>query len=442
MRAAILRFGLAWALLCAGCEVDILPELQVPGEIDDNISAVDCSALLKGDVAVSSGVKPEAISSCGIDGNVTVNGQSQAKQLDLLRNIATITGNLTINFNGDFKYLENLQRVDGNLNIQGSLTGVSGLTKLASVGGKVDLGGNKLDTAGLKSLSSVGGDCSLHNMKSLSLPALKRVDGRLVITGNFASLTGLPKLTVVGGNLHLGPTQMKSLAGMNNLEEVGGGLYVDVAQNLEGFGPLKSVTSWGKNAKNQLPDIRIRQATSIKSLVGLENVVRANFFRFEGGLANAQGTGPKGLKQATYVQFLNTGVQIVNGFEGLTKLVGTTIQGNPNLTSVTYTKLADAGSVSISGNPKLTSVALPALANQGGAFTIADNASLTSLSIPSAPSFDNFTLRNLPALKQLDAGKLGSIKNLQICDTGLPKATVDAIYTKAGKSLPQTSSCK
>ncbi len=128
------------------------------------------------------------------------------------------------------------------------LKDLTGLSALTTVGGSLLISGNNLleSLAGLEQLASVGGDLILrynHNLADISaLSKLTEIPGELMVgkkvgptiysftvrgESDVISLDGLQGITSVGGDVTLADMELSDLAGLRNLEEIGGDLWME-----------------------------------------------------------------------------------------------------------------------------------------------------------------------------------------------------------------------
>ncbi len=255
-----------------------------------------------------------------LKGDVFIGGD--LTNLNGLNNIASVSGNLEINYSSTLTNLNglgNLTFVGGDLTIRGgktiwggciypALTSLAGLEKLTSIGGGFSLSCLKInDFSGLGNLKSIGGDFDVHytdinnftGMENLSsiggsfhlgffggadmngiwgnnqfltsfagLNNLTFIGGSIQILGqqSLTSLTGLDNLdSISSGILIFGNPSLTTLAGLYNLTFIGGSLDVSVNDGLTNLTGLDNLTSIGGS-------LSVSENRVLTSLKGIENI--------------------------------------------------------------------------------------------------------------------------------------------------------------------------
>jgi len=139
-----------------------------------------------------------------VDGNVLVHGNARLRDLAGLRGLSEIPGTLWLSGNNhyqsslsDLRDLANLERVGGNVQIEGhkALDDLAGLEKLAEIGRdlKLSLNGAELDVSALGSLRRVGGDIDGYHQKVRGLDAWTSIDR---VEGDIRFAIGTPSAEV------------------------------------------------------------------------------------------------------------------------------------------------------------------------------------------------------------------------------------------------------
>jgi hypothetical protein len=314
-----------------------------------------------------------------LEGDATVAGPHD---LEPLRGIGVVTGNLRINGVSDLSSLRCLTRVGADLWLgpddsiptsqglhgppgpnESALTHVDDLAGLASVGRDLVVTGHDglVNLDGLRGLTSVGGTLRVtHNPVLRTLDSLAELSnvGALNVSDN-AALTSLDGLENLGGRIS-GEVQISINEALTNL---------DALMNVTGVDGELGVTS--------NPAL-----TSLDGLSGLSGPVRGLFVQDCNSLTNLDGlsglSGPVGGDQVgQLVVYQNDALTNVDGLSGLSGAVGgglmlvrnrslTDLDGLRNVTGV--------GGLYVDSNPALENLrGLAALAAVGGAFEVVDN---------------------------------------------------------------------
>ena len=183
-------------------------------------SAADAEAMcasanaVAGDVVIAGGVVVDCL--CEVDGGLIVAGN------DVSLPVLSKVGSLTMT--GGALYVPDLQTIDGDLVVTGSLTALD-LPRLVSVGGDFVVAGNtQLTSVDTYRLRTVGGDVEISGNPVLDrltgTDTLESVGGeiRLIDNGGPATPGGFYSLDSVGGSIHIsGNSGMTSLAGFSQL---------------------------------------------------------------------------------------------------------------------------------------------------------------------------------------------------------------------------------
>lgn len=175
--------------------------------------------------------------------------------LDSLRQLDSISGNLAIRYNNalsSLKGLQELEFVGGDLFLitNTSLSSLNGLRNLGFVGGSVSIFSNDalLDLGGLSKLDSIGNFLAISENASIT------------------NLRGLENLTKVGDNLLLQSNpSLQNLNGLDKLIGIGRGLRIMNNNSLMDLNSLGNLTTING-------PLRVLDNSSLTSLYGLENL--------------------------------------------------------------------------------------------------------------------------------------------------------------------------
>lgn len=194
---------------------------------------------------------------------------TNAAELESLRGVTDVTGNLTIKapFIGSLEPLRALVSVGKNLIIEGSntLVDLKGLGWLDQVGGSFTLRNNAAlaNAEGLTALRSVTGDVTVESNPALSVLALgplQVVQGSVNVSNN-AQLTridGSRLRSVVGSVQLLNHPKLESLGAFTGLGAIGGSLSItncDALVHLRDLGALRDVASLVLRGNAKLTDL-------------------------------------------------------------------------------------------------------------------------------------------------------------------------------------------
>lgn len=265
-----------------------------------------------------------------INGNVIISGARESiTNLDGLRHIEIIDGNLTIRALGNIvtlSGLENLQQVGGDFSIAGNaslsrielspslthtrsirieanprLQVIDGFTRLTSIARDLSIKNNDqcMSIRGFRNLVSAGSLFILWNQQLTKIPGLANLDslsGALNITGNpsLPDYKGLKSLKFVGGDLiadaktfeglgniksvlgsirlnNMSPPNFRDLKSLENL----GGLHINNCDQLTSFSGLEKI-------KYVTGDIYVSNADKLSTLSGLDNLISCNSVTLRG----------------------------------------------------------------------------------------------------------------------------------------------------------------
>lgn len=189
-----------------------------------------------------------------IYGNVLIQDDADPiTNLDSLKNVNHIYGDLKITFN------ENLQSL-------------SGLNQLISVQGNVEIGSNGIleSLSALSSLVFIEKGFYLYRnplLEEISCFGLNTIGDNIEIYQNnsLINLSGLEGLTSIQGNLILFSNGITDLQGLENIEEIKGNFKITELSNLESIEALSSLT-------DVHGDFLLSNLVSLTSLNGLNNL--------------------------------------------------------------------------------------------------------------------------------------------------------------------------
>ncbi len=183
------------------------------------------------------------------------------KQLEVLRGLKSIKGDLKLNYIDDLGALRKMTRIEGSLSIENAnVQDLRPLSKLRTVGGTLYIDVERVRSLnGLQRLETVGGDLKICGSKRFPgktidvFRALRSVGGSLEITGCKPRGAGwvigpFPKLTSIGGDLTIshycgGRRRAPSLkiGGFPKLESVGGSIFLRFVHKAKPFPRLTQV---------------------------------------------------------------------------------------------------------------------------------------------------------------------------------------------------------
>jgi len=301
--------------------------------------------------------------------------------------------------------------IEGDVEIIGqSITNLNGLIGLTSIGGDLNIYYNDVleNFAGLDSLESIGGSLILDWVNSLnSIEALSHlnfigINLELRSLYSLTSLIGLENLTSIPGYLLIGGwpngstqyqdgTALTNLAGLINVNSIGGNLSLIDNDNLTNLSGLNNLSSIGGG-------IFINYNDELVNLSGLENItvldgsltIGSYSVYLNGGNDNLVNfIGLDNLTSIGSLQiFSNPSLSSLNGLENLTTIegsleIGCDIAGNgsnPVLSSLGGIHNVDyiGENLWIINNPSLSICEIEPicdyLANPNGEINICDNA--------------------------------------------------------------------
>ena len=198
-----------------------------------------------------------------IDGDLTIgdifsNSQRNITDLAPLSSITHVTGNLTIDRNGqltNLNALNNLQSIGGSFLIYDNvkLTTLGNFSNLQSIGGSFRVNrSDQLTTLGdFSNLQSIGGLFEIFSNDSLITPGnfsvLQSIGGDFFVTRNdrLPTISNFPVLQTIGGVFFVNHnTQLTTLRDFSNLQSVGGDFSVEnnaKLATLDNFPALQSI---------------------------------------------------------------------------------------------------------------------------------------------------------------------------------------------------------
>ena len=200
-----------------------------------------------------------------VGGDVIISG-SEITNINALRNIRFIEGNLIVRDNPVLLTLEglgSLKGISGGLDIHGNqrLSNLDGMASLSSVDGYVYVYGNAAlaDIKRLSGLTSVGNGPIGGTLNVSSNAALRSLDGLeninligsdLYINNNdlIRSLEGLANLSFVGRDVNLSQSKgLVSLRGLERLANIGRDLTIEENDALVHLDGLDGLSTLGRN---------------------------------------------------------------------------------------------------------------------------------------------------------------------------------------------------
>jgi len=371
-----------------------------------------------------------------VDQDMWIIGNASLENVDALAHLTFIGGSLSI---GNVTYwgfiqtpieqknpkltslqgFRNLSQLGGGLSVTlSAMADLDGLQQITSAGSvSVKQNPELVSTRGLDGLSSVAGSVRIWNNPALlnldGLEHLSQVGAELSLTLNASLIdtSALSSVTRTAGVSISDNAALAALAGLNQLQQVDGGIYLGYNRNLKtlsAFASLRGVKGTLSLVGNQLlaslgsfstlesvgGDLQIR-GNALSNLVGLGNLVEI------GGNLVFDGTPPFG----------NPGLKTLQGLEKLAIVRGSLIiEGNSQLEDLEgLQNLEQTEWVNVSDNPSLTSLGgLRGLKSLGfNGLKVEKNASLTSLGLVELTTCgaisltENATLRNVDGLDKL-----------------------------------------
>jgi hypothetical protein len=214
------------------------------------------------------------------------------------------------------------------------------------LGNVVIIGYELTNLNGLNAITSFGGELNLVQSLLINLEGLDNlisIGGSLVLDHNvvLSTVSGLEGLTSIGGCLCIGSSQgnpmLNSLAALQNLSNVGYGVYIYDNSSLADLTGLSGLTTIGGS-------MGIMSNETLNSLSGLDNLTQ--------------------IELSLYI-FNNPVLTSLTGLENLSSTHGLEIGGNSNLTSLnSLANLLSIGGGNLiigagqfsGGNPSLTSL--------------------------------------------------------------------------------------
>ncbi|MFK7970993.1 MAG: T9SS type A sorting domain-containing protein [Bacteroidia bacterium] len=209
-------------------------------------------------------------------GSLTLALNSQLKDISVLSPITSLFGSLTLNQCPnlkDFSGLQNLEKL-GALSIQNM--GPMDMSAFASLDSilrdfGVSFQDSSIDFSGLENLAYIGYGFQVNQSPGISsfegLDKLNTIGGVLWVyrCDSLVDFTGLESLNTTGRLAILGNEQLKNLAGLENLEQIGGDLSISENPELISITALNKLTSMGG-------DLQVSYNEKLPSLEGLGNI--------------------------------------------------------------------------------------------------------------------------------------------------------------------------
>ncbi|MBA6154917.1 choice-of-anchor D domain-containing protein [Tenacibaculum sp. S7007] len=373
--------------------------------------------------------------------------------------LTTLTDSSSNNFNGTLSNFA-LSGVTSNW-IDASANNVSNSCDCIVIGDVTLTSQTEVDT-----FTATLGDCGI-------------IEGDVTINGTITDLSGFSKIHTISGNLHLEGNISNDLSGFSNLTTIGGNITFKDMSNITSIVSFSNITSLGGsfevNNLDQLTDISIlNQLTSISSIAITNNsilstiafdeiqTISSNFsITFNSSLSSisipklTQVSGEfrmnnnvGGMTNLNLALLESTGNFLIADMHSLQSITAPELQtvtgrlaigSCSGLTTLSISKLTSiSNNASIDHCQQLTTITTPALSTIGGNFSL-DNLGITNLSfLQNLTSIsgqlllrDLVSLNNLQGLDELTT--LGSF-NLSNCDLvssleGFPKLTITSINT-------------
>lgn len=177
---------------------------------------------------------------------------------DSLANLKSIGGTLDINFTGlsTISGFDSLKYVSGSILISQNepLELIDGFNQLDSLGGSININNNfDIESIiGFQNLKKTKHSLIIQfsfELAHLSFPSLQEVEQDLILSLNFAldDITGFPLLNKVGRDLIIEISELKSISGLNALEEVGGNVFMFDNRTLKQISGLQNLRQIGKS---------------------------------------------------------------------------------------------------------------------------------------------------------------------------------------------------
>ena len=224
------------------------------------------------------------VASGTIPGHLTVNNNGSLRDIEGLRSLTQVVGDVEVSSNPDLITVDGLRgltRVEGSLNIvsNDALEDLDGLSNLTLTEGGVTINNNDLITEldGLVSLAEVGGNLTISsNDRLYDLQGLNNL-GSLAGTLTFASnpaltkIDGFEQLASLGGSLSVtSNSALQSIEGFNSIETIDGTLSIYnndqlLGMSLGGFARLSTVGSLSVRDNNLLEHLDGLRALEIIS---------------------------------------------------------------------------------------------------------------------------------------------------------------------------------
>lgn len=249
-----------------------------------------------------------------IGGNLAILNNDSAIFSNLLPNLDSIGGNLTVNENDwlpTIVGLNDLIWIGGDLNINNNhrLSYFDFLQNLNYIGGSFNLGifmsGSEwypVDFSGMESLDSIAGNFNMTGAYKIGsfggLDNLSYIGGDFIVTNDFnlTSFDGLDNLNFIGGNLYISDNyNLSSISGLATITSLDSGLYIIHNVNLPLLDGLSNLTHVGSDIEirnndflsaisefsllDSVHDLNISNNIILQSISGFESIeyVGGNF---------------------------------------------------------------------------------------------------------------------------------------------------------------------
>lgn len=381
----------------------------------NNVSS-SCDCVIIGDVTLTTQTEVDTFTAtlgdCGIiEGDVTINGT--ITDLSGFSKIHTISGNLHLegNISNDLSGLSNLTTIGGNMTFKdmSNITSLASLSNITSLGGSFEV--NNLDQLTdisiLNQLISISSIAITNNsiLSTVALDELQTMSSQFSITFNSSlSSISIPKLTQVSGEFRINNNGggMTSL-NLPLLESTGNFLIADM-NGLQSISAPELLTITGRlsiGSCNSLTTLSIPKLTSISNNASIDScqqltTINTVAISTVGGNLSIDDIGINSLS------FLQN-VTSISGQLLLRDLVNlNNLQGFDELTTLGSFNLSDCDLVtSLEGFPKLAITSINSL-------SISENELITT--------FDNSFLESLTSIGVLGIsfnGNLADISALQ-----------------------------
>ena len=300
----LLGFLLSTGLVSLEAQVTVLRTQAEVNAWDQSLT------VLTGEVWIDPSGSPTSINNIdalsnltSIEGTLRISNNQNLKQINGLRNIASITGSLLITQTGieNIDALSKLTTLEGDLTVHSpgsSMADVEGLRNLTEINGNLRLSQfyTLPNIDGLREVSKINGSLTissnvhLNNIDALS--KLTTLDGLLHIGLNreLVSIEGLSNLTEIGpnGELEILPNQfLANLDGLRNLRSVAGVLDIQSIEGVTTLAPLSNLTS----IEGTVSLCAMRNLADLDGLTGLTTIeghlyLKTGFFTTMSGLGN------------------------------------------------------------------------------------------------------------------------------------------------------------